>query len=145
MAKKLLSTKRWLLTLVGAAMTMAAMAAEPIATFEKTADSWQLKDVTISFADGEHSCVKLAAANLQKDFEQVTGEKPAISETAPKILIGTVGTNKQIDLWVKQGDHVDSFEGANNAIGTLVLKFQTAEELEYAINHQREWLTVVVK
>lgn len=49
------------------------------------------------------------------------------------------------DLWVKQGDHVDSFEGANNAIGTLVLKFQTAEELEYAITHQREWLKVVVK
>ena len=49
------------------------------------------------------------------------------------------------DLWVKQGDHVDSFEGANNAIGTLVLKFKTAEELEYAIIHQREWLKVVVK
>lgn len=49
------------------------------------------------------------------------------------------------DLWVKQGDHVVSFEGANNAIGTLVLKFQTAEELEYAITHQREWLKVVVK
>ena len=49
------------------------------------------------------------------------------------------------DLWVKQGDHVDSFEGANNAIGTLVLQFQTAEELEYAITHQREWLKVVVK
>ena len=49
------------------------------------------------------------------------------------------------DLWVKQGDHVESFEGANNAIGTLVLKFQTAVELEYAITHQREWLKVVVK
>lgn len=49
------------------------------------------------------------------------------------------------DIWVKQGDRVDSFEGANNAIGTLVLKFQTAEELEYAITHQREWLKVVVK
>lgn len=49
------------------------------------------------------------------------------------------------DLWVKQGDKVESFEGANNAIGTLVLKFQTAEELEYAITHQREWLKVVVK
>lgn len=49
------------------------------------------------------------------------------------------------DLWVKQGDHVDSFEGANNAIGTLVLKFQTAEELEKAITHQKEWLKVVVK
>ena len=49
------------------------------------------------------------------------------------------------DLWVKQGDHVDSFEGANNAIGTLVLSFQTAEDLEYAITHQCEWLKVVVK
>ena len=37
------------------------------------------------------------------------------------------------DLWVRPGDHVDSFEGANNAIGTLVLKFQSAEELETAI------------
>ena len=49
------------------------------------------------------------------------------------------------DLWVKKGDHVDSFEGANNAIGTLVLKFQSAEELEHAITHQRKWLKVVVK
>lgn len=61
-----------------------------------------------------------------------------ISKTLPAEVI-------EEDLWVKQGDHVDSFEGANNAIGTLVLKFQTAEELEYAITHQREWLKVVVK
>lgn len=49
------------------------------------------------------------------------------------------------DLWVKQDDKVESFEGANNAIGTLVLKFQTAEELEKAITNQRDWLQVVVK
>lgn len=49
------------------------------------------------------------------------------------------------DLWVKKGDKVESFEGANNAIGTLVLRFQSAEELEKAIIHQREWLNVVVK
>lgn len=49
------------------------------------------------------------------------------------------------DLWVKQGDKVESFEGANNAIGTLVLKFHTAEELERTITHQREWLKVNVK
>ena len=49
------------------------------------------------------------------------------------------------DLWVKQGDMVESFEGANNAIGTLVLKFQTAEELEKAITNQSEWLKVIVK
>lgn len=49
------------------------------------------------------------------------------------------------DLWVKNGDKVESFEGANNAIGTLVLKFQIAEELEYAITHQSDWMKVVVK
>ena len=49
------------------------------------------------------------------------------------------------DLWVKQGDKVESFEGANNAIGTLILKFNSAEELERVITNQREWLKVVVK
>ncbi len=49
------------------------------------------------------------------------------------------------DLWVKKGDAVKSFEGANDAIGTLVLKFQTAEELERAITNQRKWLKVIVK
>lgn len=49
------------------------------------------------------------------------------------------------DLWVKPGDKVNAFLGANDSLGTLVLKFQTAEELEYAITHQREWLKVVVK
>jgi len=49
------------------------------------------------------------------------------------------------DLWVLKGDTVESFEGANNAIGTLVLNFNSAEELEHAITHQREWLKVIVK
>lgn len=49
------------------------------------------------------------------------------------------------DLWVTKGDKVESFEGANNAIGTLVLKFKTAKELEQAITSQRDWLKVVVK
>lgn len=49
------------------------------------------------------------------------------------------------DLWVKPGDHVDSFDGANNAIGTLVLRFESAEELERAITSQQQWLKVVVE
>lgn len=49
------------------------------------------------------------------------------------------------DLWVKKGDYVEAFEGANNAIGTLVLKFQTADDLEKAITHQSDWLQIVVK
>lgn len=48
------------------------------------------------------------------------------------------------DLWVKKGDWVNSFEGANDAIGTLVLKFDTAEQLEDALEKQSEWLKVVV-
>lgn len=49
------------------------------------------------------------------------------------------------DLWVKPGDHVDAFDGANNAIGTLVMRFESTEELERAITNQQEWLKVVVE
>ena len=65
-----------------------------------------------------------------------------------ELVIGKAEYNEYVvetDLWVKSGDHVESFEGANNAIGTLVMKFPTAEELEYAITHQSDWLKVVVK
>lgn len=51
----------------------------------------------------------------------------------------------ETDLWVSRGDRVESFEGANNAIGTLVMKFPTVEELEYAITHQRDWLKIIVE
>lgn len=49
------------------------------------------------------------------------------------------------DLWTEKGNMVESFEGANNAIGTLVLRFDTFEQMEQNIKHQREWLQVVVR
>lgn len=49
------------------------------------------------------------------------------------------------DFWFKKGDAVKEFQSARDAIGTLVLRFQLAEELEKAITNQREWLKVVVK
>lgn len=49
------------------------------------------------------------------------------------------------DLWIKSGDYVSEFEGANNAIGTVVLRFDNAEGLEKAISHQGEWLKVVTR
>ena len=49
------------------------------------------------------------------------------------------------DLWVTKGDEVRAFEGANDAIGTVVLKFQSAEKLEKYIMTQRDWIKVVVK
>ena len=49
------------------------------------------------------------------------------------------------DLWVNSGDFVHGFEAANNAIGTLVLRFENAEDLEKAIINQGEWLKVVTQ
>lgn len=49
------------------------------------------------------------------------------------------------DLWVKRGDKVDGFEGANNAIGTLVLRFEDVDKLEKALGNQRKWIKVIVK
>lgn len=49
------------------------------------------------------------------------------------------------DLWVKPGDYVHGFEAANDAIGTLVLRFENAEDLENAISNQGEWLRVVTR
>lgn len=48
------------------------------------------------------------------------------------------------DLWVKKGDPVSGFEGANNAIGMLILKFSSKEDLEEALLTQNSWLKVVV-
>ena len=48
------------------------------------------------------------------------------------------------DLWVKEGDYVNAFNGANDAIGTLVLQFNTQHDLEHALTSQREWLTIHV-
>ena len=49
------------------------------------------------------------------------------------------------DLWVKPGDFVHSFEAANDAIGTLVLRFENTKDLENAITNQDKWLRVVIK
>lgn len=61
-----------------------------------------------------------------------------ISEDLPAEII-------ERDLWVEVGDHVDGFEGANNAIGMLILKFNSQEDLERAITNQSSWLSVVTQ
>ena len=52
---------------------------------------------------------------------------------------------KERDFWFNKGDSVKEFQSARDAIGTLVMRFDSQEELEYAITHQREWLKVIVK
>lgn len=52
---------------------------------------------------------------------------------------------KQVDLWVKPGDEVRAFMGANDAIGTLVLYFDTEEELVSALKDVDNWMTIKVR
>lgn len=49
---------------------------------------------------------------------------------------------KQTDLWVKPGDTVNTFRGANDAIGTLVLRFDSDIELGHAMNNVKVWCKV---
>lgn len=51
----------------------------------------------------------------------------------------------EVDLWVKPGDEVHGFSGANNAIGTLVLRFPTKEKLDEAMAEIPSWCKVVVE
>lgn len=48
------------------------------------------------------------------------------------------------DLWVKAGDTISSFNGANDAIGTLVMKFGSKKDLEAELRTQSEWLKVKI-
>ena len=49
---------------------------------------------------------------------------------------------KQTDLWVKPGNTVNTFRGANDAIGTLVLRFDSDIELGHAMNNVKVWCKV---
>ncbi len=48
-------------------------------------------------------------------------------------------------LWVKSGDEVHEFTGANFAIGTLVLRFNNQLELEKYLDNVKEYVKVKVK
>lgn len=65
-------------------------------------------------------------------------ERIEISEDKRDLVVET-------DLWVKPGDKVYGFSGANNAIGTLVLRFPTKENLDEAMGDIPSWCKVVIK
>ena len=60
-------------------------------------------------------------------------------EISPEYLPNVV----ERDLWVKPGDEVHAIKGANDAVGTLVLKFDNVEALEKALADQLWWRIVV--
>lgn len=50
----------------------------------------------------------------------------------------------EYDIWVKKGEEIKTFTGANQTIGTLVLKFDTQEQTEEILSHPESWLKVIV-
>lgn len=50
----------------------------------------------------------------------------------------------ELDLWVTQGDNVNAFNGANDAIGTLVLQFTNEQDVENVLKSQSHWINVNV-
>ena len=95
--------RRLSILLISLLMALTINAAEQFVVFQPSSDAILLSQAAISFDSREHSCVQLAIANLKQDFERVTGRAVLSGETGNTILIGTVGTNKQIDQWVKKG------------------------------------------
>lgn len=51
----------------------------------------------------------------------------------------------QNDLWVKPGDSVAEFSGANQTIGTLILKFDSHKQAEGYLAKPETWHKVVVR
>jgi biotin carboxylase len=47
------------------------------------------------------------------------------------------------DVWVKKGDRINSFKGANDTIGTLVLCFDDQDKMDQLMSKQEEWLKIV--
>lgn len=48
------------------------------------------------------------------------------------------------EIRLRKGDKVDSFTGANAAIGTLFLKFDSREKLAEALDKQSNWLRLII-
>jgi len=102
------------------------------------------------------ACVRAAVGDSVGDIEQ----KPYNGHWAEVILhADKSGTFQELtvdasavgaevieeDLWVKPGDYVRGFEGANDAIGTLVLKFNEKCNLVSAMLNLANWIKIKVK
>lgn len=48
------------------------------------------------------------------------------------------------DLWIETGTHVGGFSGANEAIGTMVLKFDSEIQMNNVLNNQNNYIKVFV-
>ena len=78
-----------------------AWAAEPFIVFQPQDNALRITSAKIIVEKNEHACVQHAVNNLTTDLQNVTGQGRVDGDVT--ILIGTLGTNKQIDQWVRKG------------------------------------------
>lgn len=86
----------------------------------------------------------------QKDYNGCWAEVILHSQTSGifKELCVSDAIKKNIveeDLWIEPGTTVGGFSGANEAIGTLVIKFETQEELEKVISNIDDFVSIVLE
>jgi biotin carboxylase len=58
-----------------------------------------------------------------------------ISDTIRKFIF-------EKEIRINKGDFIERFSGANNAIGTLFLKFTSQEELDFYMKDHTKWVTI---
>lgn len=106
-------------------------------------------------ADMITAAVRAAVGDSVSDLEQkpLNGHWAEIILHADKngilegIEISPVYKDKvqEVDLWYEVGQQVREFQSARDAIGTLVVRFETDDELEVAISQLRNWIHVITK
>lgn len=67
-----------------------------------------------------------------------TYESVAIDDAYRKYIV-------EEDIWVNKGETISAFNGANDAIGTLVMHFENENSMNEALACQHKWLKIVVK
>ena len=78
----------------------------------------------------------LAEIILHSDKKGVFGNLEVAESFKNKVV--------ETDLWVSPGDKVECFDGANHAIGTLVMRYDSLDELNSAMNKMKSWCNVIV-
>lgn len=73
-------------------------------------------------------------ADKDGKFEQIN-----IDENVKRLNV------RELDLWVSSGEYVHAFNGANNAIGTLIVCFDTHEELDERMASIGNWIKVKIE
>ncbi len=87
---------------------------------------------------------------LQKQYDGFWAEiilhsdKPGMFE---KLWIADEIENQVVerDLWINRGDKVGGFSAANEAIGTLILRFEDPVTLEKVMTNQNDYVKVIVR